>query len=109
MKYVAHFIAPVPQDSMEYDIGADESVSMAVVRAVSAVEGRDPTALPPLGAVLDTDALDSLFESRSGGRARTGGRVSFVYSSSRITIDDGEYITVEPLEVRFRERAERPK
>jgi len=33
---------------MEYETGADEPVSTAVVRAVSAVDGRDPTSIPPL-------------------------------------------------------------
>ncbi len=76
---------------MEYGIGADEPVSGAVVRAVSAVEGREPLSLPPLGNVLDTDALDALFADRSNGTPRTGGRISFVYSNCRLTVDNGEY------------------
>ena len=84
---------------MEYDIGVEEPVSMAVVRAVSAVEGRDPLSLPPLTSVLDTDALDTLFGARWGGTARTGGRLSFVYSNCRLTIDNGEYLTLQPLEI----------
>lgn len=83
---------------MEYDIARDESVSMAVVRAVSAVEGRKPQSLPPLANVLDTDALDVLFDARGDGTARTGGRLSFVYSNCRITIDNGEHLTLQPLE-----------
>jgi len=83
---------------MEYDIGADEPVSTAVVRAVSAAEGRDPQSLPPLANVLDTDALNALFGSRGDGAARTGGRLSFVYSNCRLTIDNGEYLTLELLE-----------
>jgi len=81
---------------MEYEIGADESVSMAVVRAVSAVEGRDPLALRPLIDVLDPDALDTLFGSRTDGAPRLGGRFTFVYSECRVTIENGETITVEP-------------
>jgi len=80
---------------MEYDIGNDEPVSMAVVRAVSAAEGREPLSLPPLANVLDIDALNALFESRCDGTARTGGQVSFVYSNCRLTIDNGEYLTVK--------------
>jgi len=85
---------------MEYDIGTDEAVSMAVVRAVSAVEGRDPQSLPPLTNVLDTDALDTLFVPQGDGTARTGGRLSFVYSNCRLTIDNGEYLTYQLLEHR---------
>ena len=92
---------------MESDIEADEPVSMAVVRAVSAVEGRDPRSLPPLEKALDTDALDALFDSRRDGTARTGGQVSFVYSNCRLTIDNGEYLTVRMLEFNPRETGNR--
>ena len=85
---------------MEYDIGVNESVSTAVVRAVSAVEGRGPQSLPPLANTLDTDALDALFDPRGDGAARTGGRLSLVYSNCRLTIDNGEYLTLQLLETR---------
>ena len=83
---------------MEYDIEMDEPVSMAVIRAVSAAEGREPQSLPPLANVLDTDALNALFGPRTDGTARTGGQLSFVYSNCRLTIDNGECITFQLLE-----------
>jgi hypothetical protein len=83
---------------MEYEIGPDEPVSTAVVRAVSAAEGREPSSLPPLGDVLDTEALDALFDRRADGTGRTGGRLSFVYSTCRMTVDNGEYLTFEVLD-----------
>lgn len=83
---------------MEYEIGANESVSAAVVRAVSAVDGRDPRSLRPLARILDPEALDDLFTSQDEGEPRVGGRVSFVYSNCRVTVDSGEYITIRPLE-----------
>jgi hypothetical protein len=83
---------------MESEIGANESVSTAVVRAVSAVEGREPRTLRPLTDVLNPDALDNLFDSRSNGEPRTGGRLSFIYSNCRVTIDNGEYLTLQLLE-----------
>lgn len=85
---------------MEYEIGSNESVSTAVVRAVSAVEGRDPSMLPPLADILDPDALDTLFTPRFNGTARTGGRLSFIYSTCSITVDNGEYLTIQLLESR---------
>lgn len=86
---------------MEYEIGSSESISLAVVRAVSAVEGREPDSLPPLANVLDPEALDGLFAPRPGGTARAGGRISFVYSTCRVTIDNGEYLTLQPIESRL--------
>jgi hypothetical protein len=88
---------------VEYEIGTEESVSTAIVRAVSAVEGREPCSLRPLADVVDPTALDSLFDSRYDGTPRTGGRLSFVYSDCCITIDNGEYLTLQVLGDRFRD------
>lgn len=82
---------------MEYEIEEEETVSMAILRAVSAVEGCDPLSLKPLADVVDTDALDALFASRYCGTSRSGGRLSFVYSNCRITVEDGERLTLRPL------------
>ena len=82
----------------EDEIGVDESVSTAVVRAVSAVEGREPCHLRPLADGLDTNALDALFEFRSNGQPMPGGCLSFVYRGCRVSIDNGEYLSTEPLE-----------
>lgn len=82
---------------MEYEIGTDEATSTAVVRAVSAVEGRDPRSLRPLADVLDPTALDSLFGSPGEDSSGVGGRLRFVYSRCWVTIDNGEYLTLEPI------------
>jgi hypothetical protein len=82
---------------MEYDVRPDESVSTAVVRAVSAVDGREPRSMPPLVETVDPDALNRLFAKRENGEPRTGGQLSFVYGPCRVTVDNGEYLTVEPL------------
>ena len=74
------------------------AVSMAVVRVVSAAEGRKPQSLPPLVNVLNADALNALFGPRGDGTARTGGRISVVYSNCRLTIDNGEHLTCQLLE-----------
>ena len=94
---------------MEYEIGPDESVSTAVVRAVSAVDGREPRSLRSLAAVVDPTALDALFGPQHDGTPRRGGRLSFVYSDCCITIDNGEYLTLQLLEGRScDERDEEP-
>ena len=91
---------------MEYEIAPDESVSTAVVHAVSAVEGREPSSLRPLSDVLDPDALDTLFEPRSNGRPRIGGQLSFIYSDCVVTIDNGEYLSLDLLETARYDRQE---
>ncbi|MDG5761775.1 hypothetical protein QA600_20855 [Natronococcus sp. A-GB1] len=83
---------------MEYEVGVNESVTTAIVRAVSAVEGRQPTSMPPLTHVINPDALDALFDSRSNGEPRIGGRLSFIYNRCRVTVDNGEYLTIQLLD-----------
>lgn len=87
---------------MEYEIRRTESVSTAVVRAVSAVDGRKPSSLPPLSYVLNPDALDALFDSHADGGPRTGGRLSFIYNHCRVALDNDEFLTIQPLEKRSR-------
>lgn len=83
---------------MEYEIGPDEPTSLAVVHAASAVTGREPCSLEPLGSVLDTDALDALFASRANGQPRSGGTLSFIYAGCRVSIDNNEFLSIEPLD-----------
>lgn len=46
---------------------------------------------------IGPEAMEVLFAPRADGTARTGGRVSFVYSTCRVTIDNGEYLTVNRI------------
>ena len=100
MKYITYFVSIARHHSMEYEIGPNEPVSMAVIRAVSAVEGREIQSLPPLSNVFDTDALDAIFSPRYNGTERSGGRLSFVYSNCQLTIDNGEYLTLTQIDPR---------
>lgn len=84
---------------MEYECEPDEQVSMAVVRAVSTVVDRDARDMQPLAEILDTDALDALFSPRADGTVRPGGEVSFVYSGCRVSVQNGEYVSVERIEL----------
>ena len=86
---------------MESDIEPSESRTSAVIRAVSAVGGRKPCSIQPLADVLDPDALDERFASRPDGRPRSGGRISVIYSDCGVSIDSGEYLTLQPLKSRL--------
>jgi hypothetical protein len=107
VKNFGSFVRLARIGTVEYEIGPGESVSTAVVRAVSAVEGREPCALRPLAEVVDPAALDSLFDPRDDGAPRTGGRLSFVYNGCYVTIDNGEYLTLQLLEDRFSDERDR--
>lgn len=87
---------------MDYEIDATESLTEAVVRAVSAVNGCEPESLSPLAEVVDPDALNVIFDGRGVENGRLGGRISFIYSDCRITIDNGEYLTIDSITDNFR-------
>ena len=87
---------------MEYKIGTDEPISTAVVRATSAVTGREPCSLPPLADVIDPDALDSLFGPQYNGVTRPGGRLSFTYSGYQVIVERNEYVYIESVETNDR-------
>jgi hypothetical protein len=73
-----------------------ESVSEAVVQAVSTLEDCHPRALPSLYGVVNPEALNNLFRRAS---ERDSGRkdvVSFRFSDSLVTVGADECIRVEP-------------
>lgn len=69
----------------------DESVSLAVVKAVSDTIGTMPEELPPLADAIDPDALEALFADR-----QTSGRVSFLYAGRSVTVAADRTVTVAP-------------
>lgn len=74
-----------------YRVRDDESVMEAVVRAVGSETRTDPMSLQPLHSVIDTEALNELFRSRSGGITQTNGCIMFDYCGRQIRVQsDGE-------------------
>ena len=74
------------------------SITTRVVEAVAAEEGVDPLDLPPLSDVVDTDALDRLFDP-ARRRAADGDddgngtcEVWFSYAGWEVHIRDGDPI-----------------
>jgi len=80
---------------MEQTRNPNTSMTVAVVEAVSSFENCEPTALPALHDVVDTDALDALFETGSDADGDRDCTVSFAFSDSYVTIENGERIVVE--------------
>ncbi|MEF8829655.1 MAG: HalOD1 output domain-containing protein [Haloarcula sp.] len=69
----------------------DESLSLAVVKAVSDTIETVPEELPPLADAVDPDALEALFADR-----QTTGRVSFLYAGRSVTVAADRTVTVAP-------------
>lgn len=72
-----------------------KSTSLDVVYAVADATGYEPTALPPLGDFIDTDALDTIVGSTAadGDRSPT---VRFEYAGHEVVVRDGGNVIVEP-------------
>lgn len=81
---------------MEYEVSPNERISQDVLLAVSEAENTSLKTLPALSEVVDRTALDALFESRDD--VDDNGHVSFVFSSSVVSIDYGNQIRVEPTD-----------
>lgn len=79
---------------MECEIGLQETVSEAVVLSVSAFEDQAPMSLPPLFGVVDPDALSEICQERDDERSQSEVTVSFSYSNSQVTVENGETIIV---------------
>ena len=62
----------------------------AILDAVADSEGVDVLELPPLGHVIDTDALSTVLSDASGPVA-----VSFRYEGSEITVDDAGRVQID--------------
>lgn len=82
--------------------------STAVIEAVAAAAGREPTALPPLHRVVDADALDALLTGGPSNRrtpSETGAnvRVSFAYAGVEVTVSRDGRIEVGSDEAHDRE------
>ena len=74
------------QPSLTFDVQSAESPSNAVVNAVAAIDDAHPLELEPLYDAIDTDALDTVFRSRSESTIRSSGHVDFCYSGYLVRV-----------------------
>lgn len=75
----------------------DESTARTVVEAVAEATGDDPLSMQPLYDVVDTDALDTVFEP-TGGRSAQSGRVSFRFNGCDVTVHADGRTVVSPAD-----------
>jgi len=77
------------------EVRPGESVSEAVVHAVSAVENSRPRALPSLYGTVNPEALNDLFRPENERDTRQHDTVSFRFSDSIVTVGADDRIRVE--------------
>lgn len=69
------------------DMSKREPVSHTIVKKIADREGVDPAEMnPPLHSVIDTDALDALFQPTST-TARKEGTIEFYYCGYQVQVD----------------------
>lgn len=76
----------------EYPQDEPTGLTETIVFAVAQIESRDPAELDSLGRVVDTDALESLFDT---GRASTALSTTFRYCGFVVTVRSDGTITFE--------------
>jgi hypothetical protein len=69
-----------------HDWAAGGRITRTIVEAVAEVRGREPASGQPLNEVLDPDALDRLFRSRSTDDQPGDVRVEFVFGGCEVTV-----------------------
>lgn len=77
-------------DDGKHQFKYNNSITEAVIEAVSFVTGKDSEALSPLHEAVDPDALEALFENRD-----TTGAVVFEYEDLEITVSNTGEIIIE--------------
>lgn len=74
-----------------------DSPSTAVVVALAEAKGIDPIELEtPLYDVINPEALDMLFESRTAAASESAGVVSFTIDGYEVTVTSNQEVTVTP-------------
>lgn len=76
-------------------LSTNSDVSNTVVMAVAATTNTPADELPPLHNVIDSDALNGIFQPRRNGQPRTGIHVSFTMAGCTVSIRD-DTVTVTP-------------
>ena len=67
-----------------------------VVEAIEEVAGRSAEEIDPLSNSVDPEALDRLFQPRSNGEPRKGGKITFSVDEFRVTVTSrGNIMIVE--------------
>lgn len=89
-----------------YEMSPEESVSEAVITAISTVSDTEPVpdcssesgaGLDPLYTVVDPDALDAIFHPAAGSNRPTG-RVIFRYHGYEVSVHSDGHIFLEQID-----------
>lgn len=83
-------------NGLTYAIDDDESPSEAVVKAVSALTGRDVLDLDPLYHIIDPDHVDGVFENLDSDAGKT--EIAFEFNGCHVSVTHEEVAVEETPE-----------
>lgn len=76
-----------------HDWSDQGSLSVTLITALAEIADADPTEMQRLGAHVNPDALDTLFEPRSDDESRSAGRLELPVDDYHVTVyADGEIV-----------------
>lgn len=92
---MSRYLLPI---AMEYEIRPGETVTEAIIEAISLSENCHPRDLPPLYESIDTDALNNVFQPiRENTTDSPSDTVVFKYMDYWVTVYNTGLIEVEPI------------
>lgn len=74
----------------------DDELCTRITRQIAEYEGEADTPDLPLYEVIDTDALERLFQPAESGSGDGGGVVSFTYCGYTVAVDSAGRVDVVP-------------
>jgi len=89
---------PEPTRCVSVETANFGTVSTTIVSLLEEVTGQSADELSELNNVVDTDALDEIFEDRADGSPRRGGILIFESNGCRVVVNGDGSITVEEHE-----------
>lgn len=92
----------VPSDDyveVEYTVQENESITFAIVQAVSSLQECDPLDLPPLHESVETDALEKVSNSPDATNgSKSNIQIEFAFADCNITVEDNDRIVLRPAD-----------
>lgn len=80
-----------PKFTVEYDPNGDETLCLAVVRAVAAISNTEPMDMPPISHCIDPDVLERLADDM---RSTRDWEIGLNFSGHRVTVNSDGMIGI---------------
>lgn len=80
------------------DSSDTESLTVSIVLAIATIKEVEPTELDSLSVYVDTDALDTLFDTEPTNRSAIEGSFSFTYEGFCVLVNRNGELVISPVD-----------